>query len=122
MKKYSIEKGELYTDLDCLWNPENNKIDVYSSVYWSAENEDQYDKKQELIESYTYCDNLMQVKCWCDISGYKYWILDQEDDNYVSIDIYLVKDVKEYTQQEIFKISEKIKEIDDYFRLKLIEE
>jgi len=120
MKIYNIENGSLFNDLDCLYDKENNRIDVYSSVYWSAENEKEYLNKENIINNFTYEDDLIKVNAWCDVSGFDYWVIKQEELNYVSIDVYLKKNVKDYTQEEIKFISDKIVEFDNLFQSKLL--
>jgi|GEM_PF-4995182 len=121
MKDFNIEQGLLYNDLDCLYDSESNKIDVYSSVYWTAENEEDYDRKEQLISEWSLENGLVKLNAWCDISGYNYWAIQQEEENYVSIDVVLKKPVKDYTQEEIQQISNLILESDEYFRDNLLD-
>lgn len=120
MKQYDIKTGNLYTDLDTFYDKENNKIDVYSSVYWTAESEEEYLKKAKLIDAYGYKDDLMEVYAWYDVSGYDYWVIQQQEENYVSIDVLLKKMPEEYTQEEIEKIRDVIIEANQYFEKELI--
>lgn len=113
--EYSIVENRLYNDLDCPYDEESNKIDVYTSVYWSAENEEDYKKKENIIDSFVYEDNLVKANAWCDISGYNYWVIQQQEDNYISIDVYLKKNPDDYTQEEIRKISDLITEWNESF-------
>lgn len=115
MKIYSIEKGELHTDLDTPYDEESNKIDVYCSVNWSGENEEDYERKEDIINTWCYEDDLIIMSAWCDISGYNYWVIQQEESNYVSIDVMLKKLPSEYTQTEIEKISNSIFTANLYF-------
>lgn len=119
MRVYNIEKGELFTDIDTYYDKENNKIDVYSSVNWSAENEEEYNRKEGIINNWVYEDDLVIAHAWCDVSGFDYWVVRQEEPNYVSIDVVLKKDVKDYTQEEQQKIRDIIIEADEYFKEKL---
>ena len=115
MTDYNILTGQLHTGLDTPYDEDLNKIDVYSSVYWTAANEKEYGDKEDLIDAYTKDTDLFSIRCWCDISGYKYWVIQQEEENYVSIDVYLKKKPSEYTQEEMKIISEAIMEVDEYF-------
>lgn len=116
---YNIRKGLLYNDLDCPYDEVDNKIDVYTSVYWTADDEIEYQKKAEVINSFIYEDDLIKANAWCDGSGYKYWVIQQEEENYVSINVCLKKNVDDYTQEEIKKISDLISKWDDMFHSKL---
>lgn len=115
MKNYNIREGYLYTDLDAPYDEESNKIDVYTSVYWTADTEKEYNNKERIINDYSYEDDLVKLVAWCDTSGYDYWVVQQGEDNYVSIDVYLKKDVDLYTQEEIINISVIIDNADEYF-------
>ena len=94
--KYNIQKGILMTDLDTPYDEENNKIDVYSSVYWTSNNEEDYIRKENLIDEYKVENDLVKINAWCDVSGYDYWVIQQEEENYVSIDVVLKKNAKDY--------------------------
>ena len=119
VKQLDIKTGFLGIDLDTVYDAESNKIDVYTSVNWTADNESEYNKKEQIIYDYRIVNDLFELVCWCDISGYNYWVIQQEETNYVSIDVYLKKGVDEYTQQEIQFIANEISKADDYFLNKL---
>jgi len=121
MKELDIINGNLYTDLDTLYSENENKIDVYSSVYWSADSEEDYKNKENIIFDYKIDNDLFNLVAWCDISGYHYWVIEQEESNYVSIDVYLTKQPNEYTQQELNIIKDAIIKADEYFIEKLID-
>ena len=116
---YNIVDGTLYTDLDTPYDKSKNKIDVYCSVYWTGETEDEYTIKQKIIFDYTFETDLFKMVSWCDVSGFDYWVKRQEETNYVSIDVYLKKPVEEYTQEEMMLISKAIIVADEYFMDKL---
>ena len=117
--EHNIRKGTLYTDLDTPYDEEGNKIDVYSSVYWSAENEEGYDRKENPINNYKFENDSVSISAWCDCSGYDYWVVQQEEENYVSIDVLLKKQPEEYSQEEMEEIRELIIKADNYFDLNL---
>ena len=116
----AITENNLRIDLDTPYDKESNKIEVYSSVYWTAENEEEYNQKEKLIDDYKVDNDLFSLNCWCDISGFNYWVIQQEEENYVSIDVCLKKDVLDYTEEEIELIKEAIIKADDYFQTNLI--
>lgn len=121
MIEYNIVKGDLYNDLDCSFNPNENKIDVYTSVYWNAETKEQYEIYEKIINDFFYEDELIKAVAWCDISGFEYFNK-QNEDNYVSIDVYLKKSVDSYTQSEIKTISDLISKWDEMFYNKILME
>ena len=106
MKEYNILTGELFTDLDTPFDKENNKIDVYSSIHWTAETDEEYIEKEKFIDNWKYEDDLVEAYAWYDVSGFDYWVLQQEDENYVSIDVILKKSAEQYSQEEMQKIRE----------------
>lgn len=114
-----IVTNNLRCDVDCPFDDENNKIDVYSSVYWTAETKEDYEKKENIINSYIKETDLFRLNAWCDISGFEYWVKQQNEDNYVSIDVVLKKPVEKYTQEEIKIITNAIIEADEYFEIQL---
>lgn len=116
----AITQNNLKLDLDTFYDKESNKIDVYSSVYWTAESEKEYVEKEKLIEDYKKETPLFTLIAWCDISGYNYWVVQEEEENYVSIDVILKKDVKTYSEQEIKLIKDAVIEADDYFQTVLL--
>ena len=118
--EYNLREGDLKTDLDTLYDEEGNKIDVYSSVYWTGESKEDYEAKEKIIEDFKVENDLVEIFAWCDVSGYNYWVLQQEEFNYVSIDVVLKKSPEEYTQEEIQQIRDMIIEADDYFTSKLM--
>lgn len=115
----AITNNDLRVDLDAPYDKSNNKIDVYSSVYWTADNKAEYNRKEKLIHDYKVDNDLFDLFAWCDISGYDYWVIQQEEENYVSIDVVLKKDVELYTDEEIEQIREAIIVADDYFSYQL---
>jgi hypothetical protein len=118
--EFNIINGKLYTDLDTPFDIDNNKIDVYTSVYWTAETKEEYELKEEIINNYRINHELFNLYAWCDISGFDYWVIQQQEENYVSIDVVLTKNVSEYSQEEMKIISDFIIIADDYFNNKLL--
>ena len=118
--KNDITENNLRIDLDCLYNKAGNKIDVYSSVYWTAEDKEEYQKNEEIINNYKIENELFEIFAWCDISGFDYWVIKQQEENYVSIDVVLKKDALQYTEMEIETIKTAIINADDYFQRELL--
>ena len=115
-----ITANNLRLDLDCPFDKENNKIDVYSSVYWTAETEEEYKAHENLIHEYIKENELFRLNAWCDISGFDYWVVQQQEENYVSIDVVLKRPVETYTVEEIETIKKAIITADEYFQEKLL--
>lgn len=104
-----------FIKIDCDWyfDKEERKICVYGSSWWGADTKKEYNKQEKLIQKYKVENNLFSLYCWCDISGYDYWMVQQEESNYVSIDVVLKK--KKYTDEELIQIREEIIKADIYF-------
>jgi len=109
----------LKCDINWEFDHENNKIDVYGSSNWGAKDKQSYDAQEALINAFKIDNDLVKINCWCDISGYDYWMVKKEESNYVSIDVVLKKN--EYTNEEIQQIRELIIEADEYFITNLTE-
>jgi len=77
------------------------KLDIYTDINWSGKNKKEYREKEKHIYNFSIDNDLFLLKSWCDISGYDYWVKQQEEDNYVSIDIHLKKDLIDFTEQEL---------------------
>jgi hypothetical protein len=119
MKNYDIKTGLLYTDSDAVYNKNENAIEVYTFIDWTADNEVDYVKKENIISDYKVENDLFNLVCWFDISGYEHWVIQQEETNYVSIDVYLKKNVDDYIQEEMKQISEAIIKAESYLEDKL---
>lgn len=105
-------KDKLKLSVEFGLDIENNIIEVLSDVCWSDVDKDSYYDKQNKIQSYSFCNDLVTIIAWCDISGFDYW--SREDElNYVVIDVKLLND--SYTDDEIGRISACIEEVNDYF-------
>jgi hypothetical protein len=118
--KNQITEDNLRLGLDAPYNKESNKIDVYSSVYWTAENEEEYIEKEDIINNYKIENELFTLYSWCDVSGFDYWVIQLEEENYVSIDVVLKKDVLDYTEKEIETIKTAIWNADNFFQMELL--
>jgi len=110
-----ILNNNLRIDLDTLYEKELNKIDVYSDIYWTAKNEKDYKFIENEIFNYKIDNDLFSIVCWCDVSGFDYWVIKQEETNYVSIDVYLKKDAILYSEAELEEIKKAIINTNNFF-------
>lgn len=118
MKNIKIENLEealkkLVKDLDLTVEVDEKLIDIYGSCYWGADNLEDYEKQEALISDYKVQGEFFSVYAWCDISGYNYWMKQQEEANYVSIGINVWK--TELTEDEVKQLAEAIETADLYF-------
>lgn len=96
---------------------EDNLMQVYGTSNWTAESKQEYERFETLINDYKYEDELCIITAWCDVSGFDSWVLQQEESNYVSIDVIFKKEVN--TILDLAKIKHNILEADDYFLTEL---
>lgn len=54
---------------------------------WGADNEEDYEEATELIDSIEEKGNGYTIYCWCDISGYDYWMINMQETNYIQISV-----------------------------------
>lgn len=116
--KENLQLGNIDWEFDPEF-AENGKLDIYSTSNWTAESEDQYEEFESKINQYNIDNELFSLLAWCDISGYDYWVVQQEEANYVSIDVMIKKET--LTLEEIKQIEAAIFEANDYFESELLQ-
>jgi hypothetical protein len=109
--------SKIIKDLDISVNVEDQIIDVYGTSNWGADNMEDYEKQEALIDEYKLQGECFSIYTWYDISGYDYWMKEQEEANYLSIGVNVWK--SELTEEDIKSIAEAIEETDLYFINKL---
>jgi len=105
-----MKKPEFNLDLD--YDFEGTTINVYGSAYWGADNESDYKRQEKLIDDYRKQLSCGDLHVWCDISGYNYWMVQQEEANYISITVNL--NVDDLTADQITEIENAIIEADGF--------
>lgn len=113
MTTETINRFKELLRIDADFEIEDNVIGVYGSAQWGATNENDYIRQEKIIDNYERAGNGWKLNAWCDISGFNYWMIQQEESNYVSIDVVLTKD--NYTDEEINEIRDAIINADVYF-------
>jgi hypothetical protein len=54
---------------------------------WGAETEEEYNQAAEKIDAISYSGNGWSVYAWYDVSGFDYWMNQQEEQNYINITV-----------------------------------
>lgn len=109
----TLLKDNIKVDCDWSYEPNDNIIDAYGSSNWTAPTEAEYNVFAALIDAYKEDNELFTLTASYDVSGFNYWVIQQEETNYVSINVQLKK--TEYTIAEIKDISDAIGIADNYF-------
>lgn len=71
------------------------RLDSEQSFYWGADNEEDYNKALKEIDDIKYKGNGWSIYAWYDASSYEYWMVNQQEQNYIQITIaFKANDVK----------------------------
>src|SRR5215217_3442739 len=107
----------LKIDLDCNVDYDDNRLDFYGSSYWGADSKEDYEASEQKINDYKASGEGWELYCWCDVSGYDYWMIQQEESNYVSITVTLNE--AGLPEEEFAKMLGALCKADDYFKSEL---
>ena len=55
------------------------------SPFWGAETKEEYEAVEERINAFEVEGKAWTAYAWCDISGYEYWHVTMEEDNYCQL-------------------------------------
>lgn len=68
---------------------DNRLFDEMMNTYSSNMTEDQYNKMRKDLETFEVKGNGFTVSAWNDSSGYHYWNVIMQEDNYIQITVYI---------------------------------
>jgi hypothetical protein len=88
---------------------DNKYLDIVESFSWSAKKEKKYYKITNQIDELEVLGNGWRIYCWYDISGYDYWVKQQEEPNYIEVTISF--DKKSILKSEIGNIENALNDI-----------
>ena len=54
---------------------------------WGFDSEKDYEEQEKQINDFVIDNEYYTVYMWCDVSGYDYWIVRQEEGNYIQISV-----------------------------------
>ena len=60
----------------------------YDNLYsWGFDSEKDYEEQEKEINDFVIDNEYYTVYMWCDVCGYDYWIIRQEEGNYIQISV-----------------------------------
>lgn len=66
---------------------DNNSLDVEQNDYWSRDTEKEYNAVTNKLDKLEFKGRGYTGYVWYDISGYNYWVVNMQEDNYAQITI-----------------------------------
>ena len=107
MNKIKIDIQNLSRNyLDIIINKENNThyIEIYGLPNWGALNKKEYEEQEKFLSELYIEDESYTMHASYDVSGFDYWMIKQEEPNYININI----EIKEIiNSKDILKTLEK---------------
>ena len=76
------------------------------SIRWTAETEAEYNGIENKICAFSIERKSYTVYAWCDISGYDYWVLGQEEPNYIQISV--IFNYEDITEDECVQLEDDV--------------
>ena len=115
---YLRDRNELYIECDTLEDWEYI-IDYHTDISWWLEmTREQYSEMEKRISEVNIVTNDYEIYAWCDVSWYDYWVLKQEEYNYIVITLKIKNTDKDYSKEELDDIDYKIFNIIDWLKWK----
>ena len=90
MNKIKIDIQNLSRNyLDIIINKENNThyIEIYGLPNWGALNKKEYEEQEKFLSELYIEDESYTMYASYDVSGFDYWMIKQEEPNYININI-----------------------------------
>lgn len=79
-------------ELEFDGDKEDLRLHYTDSIWWYEENEKEYEEVENKISDFHIKRKHYEVYVWCDVSGYDYWIKEEEGENYIQITVGFKKD------------------------------
>ena len=86
----------------------NRRLHSVEQYNWGAKEEPKYAKAEEEIDAIFFKGDGWEVYCWYDVSGWDYWMNNQEESNYIMTTIAFENE--DVSPQEISKIKSAVDE------------
>ena len=85
----TIKFYQLANLLDLAYDGDETDLRLHGKeiLNWGAETEEEYNQVTESIDAISYEGNGWHVYAWYDVSGYDYWMIQQEEPNYINITV-----------------------------------
>lgn len=94
-----FEQIKLRLDCNTQYNKDSNQLDLYTSFDWSAASQEEYDEKAKFLDGISLENELYDIYAWYDISGYDYWVIQQQESNHTMVTVTFK--VTELTSEQI---------------------
>ena len=102
IRKFLQEKN----DIDVT--TEENIIDYHTTINWGLwMSKEAYDAQEKAIQEASYVCEDHDIYAWGDGSGYDYWVVKQEEDNYVMVTVKM-KTEREWSEEDLTKLDLKV--------------
>ena len=93
---------------------EDKRLHLEPSINWWEEDKLEYEKVEEKIQNFSIERPKYTVYAWCDVSGFNYWIKQQEECNYIQISV--VFSVDDITLDEVKQLEKDIDKAYNHFQ------
>lgn len=101
MKYYELNIPHLIHDGDKA----DLRLHCDETFRWGAQTEKEYKQVELAIAAISYKGDGWELFAWCDISGYEYWMLRQEETNYIQITVAFTSDEVSQDQIELIAMA-----------------
>lgn len=81
---------------------EDKRLHLESMIRWGAKNKTLYNEATNEIDSIKYSGEGWEIYAWYDVSGFRYWMKDQLEQNYIQITALFESDT--INESEVSKI------------------
>jgi hypothetical protein len=78
-------------ELEFDGDKEDLRLHYRDSIWWYVEDEKEYEEVEDKISDFSIKRKHYEVYAWCDVSGYDYW-MKEEEENYIQITVRFKKD------------------------------
>lgn len=93
---------------------DNYTIDYNTDIQWGLWlTNEEYQEKEKEINNIKIENELYKIYAWCDVSWYKYWVKQQEENNYIVVSVILKKDL---TKKQLIELDEKVYWVIEWLR------
>lgn len=99
-------------DITSEWNV----VDYHTNINLGLDmSEEEYIAREKELDEIEIVWEGYRIYAWYDVSGYDYWVKQQEEDNYVVVTLEILDNTKDWIKEELIEIDQKIYNIYDRF-------
>lgn len=94
---------------DIQYHDVNLILDYHTNIsWWLWLSKEQYDAHEKKINDVSVTTNDYSIHAWCDVSGYDYWVVKQEENNYIVVTVTIKNKSKDFTKEELIDLDNKV--------------